>query len=245
MDDEPAGLENIELNLKAYCPEIVHIQKASNALDAESALLSQQFDVLFLDIQMPVAGGFDLLDKLKGVDNIPPCIMVTAHQNFGLEAIKAGVIDYLVKPIDATDLKRALQRVVAHIQRQNDAEQHNMNLNLQLSKRISIPHNSGFELVELGNIIRLEADSSYTAVHIQEAKNIIVSKTLKDFEQILPKSLFVRVHRSHIVNLHFVAGFSNQDGGTVIMKNGDQIVTSRRKLPYFQEQIKNYSILLG
>lgn len=245
VDDERSGLENLELSLKTYCPEIDQIETATSSTEGELALLNSKFDLLFLDIHMPKTNGFHLLKRLEGTKHLPPCILVSAHHNFGLDAIKAGVIDYITKPIDALDLCKAVDRVIKRLQIENSLEANKRDHPTELSRRISIPHQTGFELFEVGHISRLQADGSYTLVIRKDAPSLIVPKTLKDFEKILPDAFFVRVHHSHMVNLHYVKSFSNEDGGTILMRNGDSVIVSRRKQQYFQQQVKNYSTFLS
>lgn len=247
VDDERAGLENLQLSIETYCEEISETVSAANGRDAELLLLSNSFDLLFLDIHMPKVTGFDLLQKMKGSGKLPPVILVSAHPDYGLEAFKAEVvIDYITKPIDAIDLKRAVKRAAEHIALKSKTETipvFTANADI-LDQRINLPHHAGFDLTPLSEIVRIQADGAYTNVFKNNGHRLTVSRTLKEFEKILPEQYFVRVHHSHLINLHYLDGFNSENGGTAVMQNNDKVLISRRKLPNFQQKVKEYSLFL-
>lgn len=247
MDDERAGLENLKLNIETYCEEVTEIQTASNGRDAEIMLRSHSFDVLFLDIHMPKITGFDLLQKMKGTQQLPAVVLVSAHPNYGLEAFRSEVvIDYITKPIDVIDLKRAVSKVLKHVELRLPKETPAAKAfgTEILDQRINLPHQAGFDLTPLSEIVRIQADGAYTNVFKNNGHRLTVSRTLKEFEKILPEQFFVRVHHSHVINLHYLEGFTSENGGTAVMHNDDKVVISRRKLPNFQQKVKEYSLFL-
>lgn len=248
VDDEQAGLKNLQRNLELHCPQITEFSTALSALEGEKAMFDEQFDLLFLDINMPKVDGFDLLTRMKGLDRLPSVILVSANASFGLKAFEMGVVDYVTKPISPVDLKRAVSKAVEQIEMRKAMEQGNSIAEdnaLLLSQRVGLPHRTGFELCALGEIVRMEADGSYTRVYKSNGKRLVVVKALKEFEELLPENVFLRVHHSHIINLHFLNGFTSENGGQAQMQNGDEILISRRKLPQFQKIVKTSNIFFG
>lgn len=246
MDDEIAGLENLKLLIETYCKEVTEVRTATNALDAELLLRSHSFDMLFLDINMPGLSGFDLIHKMKGSGQLPAVVLVSAHSNYGLEAFKTEVvIDYITKPIDVDDLERAFKKSLKYIELQQRAGQTPKKYRKEvLDQRINLPHQAGFDLTSLSEIVRIQADGAYSNVYQNNGHRLTVSRSLKEFEKILPEQFFVRVHHSHIINLHYLEGFTSEKGGTAVMHNSDKVEISRRKLPNFQQKVKEYGLFL-
>ncbi len=177
--------------------------------------------------------GFDLLRALPEIDF--EIIFTTAFEKFALQAIKFSALDYLLKPIDVDELDAALMKLLNAESRKITADKIDLLLqNTQKSdglfKRIIVPTISGFEFIEIGNIIRCESDNNYTTIYFKDKQKMLVSKTLKDFEELLSGYSFFRIHNSHLINLSYIKTYNKGKGGSVILTDGSEIeVSSRRK----------------
>lgn len=236
IDDEEPGRRNLSFLLEKYCPEIEIIAEAGNAAEAKERILTLGPNILFLDINMPELNGFDLLDSLNQKDFA--VVFVTAHQDYGIQAVKAGAIDYLLKPIVIKELQQAVNKVVAYYN-QKRVELITEN---QKPGRITLSHTGGFSIIEMKDIIRLEAESNYTRVHVAEKRTYFVSKPLKVFEESLKDNIFFRVHRSYIINLNHVKEFLREDGGVIIMNDDARIQLPKARYNDFMDAIHKLSI---
>lgn len=238
VDDEEPGRKNLAVLLHKYCPEIELIAEAASATEAKQKILSLQPEVLFLDVQMPELDGFDLLDSLSQKDFY--IIIVTAHAEYGIQAVKAGAVDYILKPIVIKELQQAIKKIIEKdTLKQADLPQ------IISQERISLSHTNGFAIVELKNISHLEADDNYTRVFVEEnnaIKTYYISKPLKQFEDNLPDSSFFRLQRSYIINLHHIKEYLREDGGVVVMKDGSKIIIPRARNNDFMEALRKLSI---
>lgn len=228
VDDELSGRENLKTLIEIYCSEIEIIGTASSAIEAKNLISSQSADVIFLDINMPVLDGFDFLESIDSSKYM--IVFVTAHEEYAIRAIKSKAIDYLLKPIDIKELQQSVKRLVNNYT-------HNIT-SLNNLPNVIIPVMHGFKVINADEIVRLEADDCYTHVLTKDGKKIIVSRTLKDFEDKIPGNIFFRVHRSHIVNLKHIKDYSKLDGGYITMCDGARIQVSRRKGTEFFEKYK-------
>jgi len=187
-------------------------------------------DVVFLDINMPVLDGFDFLDGY--VDRNFMVVFVSAHEEFGINAVKVGAVDYLLKPINIKELKHTVNKLLAIKNKNLKVE------SIHETDKLVLPASHGFDLLSFDELIRLEADGCYTKVVIKVGSNKMVSRTLKDFEDTLPKDFFFRIHKSHLINLKYIKEFSNLRGNYVTMTDGSKVEISRRKVPEFLLKIK-------
>ncbi len=231
VDDELHGRENLKKIIETYCPEVKILGLADSVVKARELVALLNPCVVFLDINMPVLDGFDFLDEYD--DRNFMVVFVSAHEEFGINAVKAGAADYLLKPVNIKELKQTVKKLLS-IQskavkpapvRDND--------------KLIIPATHGFTVLIIDDIIRLEADGCYTTLVIREQKNLMVSRTLKDFEEALPTENFFRIHKSHLVNLKYIKEYSSLTGSFVTMSDGSQIEISRRKAPDFIQKIKS------
>jgi len=231
VDDELHGRENLKMIIETYCPEIEILGLADSVINAKELVSTFKPDVVFLDINMPVLGGFDFLEEYD-VRNFLT-VFVSAHEEFGINAVKAGAVDYILKPINIKELKQTVKKLIAIHQKSIKIEP------LQEADKLIIPASHGFNVLEIEGIIRLEADGCYTKIIIQDGSKTLVSRTLKDFENSLPKEKFFRIHRSHLINLKYIKDYSNLSGNYVTMTDGSKIEISRRKAPDFIQKIKS------
>ncbi len=232
IDDELHGRENLKKIIETYCPEIEVLSMADSAINGKKLVSEHKPDVVFLDINMPVLDGFDFLQEYDERNFM--VVFVSAHEDYGINAVKAGAVDYLLKPVNIKELKQTIKKLIGL---------KNKKANEQIyfeSDKILIPSSYGFNVLLIDDIIRMEAEGCYTKVYLKDKKKTIVSRTLKEFEDTIPKERFYRIHKSHLINLKYVKEYSNIDGSFVIMNDGNKIEISRRKAPDFIKKIKTF-----
>ncbi len=226
--------------LEQYCPFINIAGEASDAAEGFDAVCAQQPDLIFLDIDMPGSTGFDLLRRFP--QPLPfAVIFVTAYDHFALPAIKTSAVDYLLKPVDVEQLVFAVNKArrIQKLLQLDQAQQTIPSTSLHPSDRIALPTLEGLALVVRSNIIRLEAEGSYSRVYLSGGEQQLVSRSLGDWEQILPEAFF-RVHHSNIIQLHHVVKYIRGRGGYLILSNGDKVdVAARRK----DELLRRFELL--
>ncbi|MNK04707.1 Sensory transduction protein LytR [compost metagenome] len=248
VDDEEFARSSLYFLLQENCPDVNICGIAKSVNEARALLQSFDIDLIFLDIAMPAENGFSLIPQAQEANaNV---IFTTAYDQYALKAIKANALDYLLKPIDIDELVAAVDKAVKH-QALNNALNKNIGLkNLEEDlkeqkgvSRLTLPSGQGYRLVEIDEIIHIEADSNYSIFHLRNSEKITVSKVLKDYEEILPEERFMRIHKSSIVNLKYVKEYNNKNGLVLSLSNGESIVVSRRRASDFFEKMKNYSQL--
>ena len=230
VDDELHGRENLKKIIENYCHEIKILGCADCVVEAKELVSVHNPDVVFLDISMPVLDGFDFLDEYD--ERSFMAVFVTAHDEFGIKAVKAGASDYLLKPINIKELKQTIKKL---LMTKNQRIKTDPATDID---KIVIPATHGFKVLLVDDIIRLEAEGCYTKIVVKEGKDTIVSRTLKDFEGAIPKEKFFRVHKSCLINIKYIKEYSNTGGNFVIMTNGSKVEISRRKAPDFIQRIK-------
>lgn len=230
VDDELYGRENLKKIIETYCHEIEVLGCADSVVSAKELVSVHKPDVVFLDITMPVLDGFDFLEEYNEPKFM--VVFVSAHEEYGINAVKAGAADYLLKPVNIKELKQTVKKLLLLQSRRMKDEI------LYDADKLVLPASHGFNVLALDDIIRLEAEGSYTKVIMKGGKNTIVSRTLKDFEDTIPKEQFFRIHKSHLINLKFVREYSNVGGNFVTMTDGSRVEVSRRKMPAFVQKIR-------
>jgi two-component system, LytTR family, response regulator len=231
VDDELHGRENLKKIFELYFSEIKVLGLADSVIKARQLVSKVNPDVVFLDINMPVFDGFDFLEEFDSPNFIT--VFVTAHEEFGIKALKAGAIDYILKPINIKELKHTVKKLLAKANKELITEPIND------SEKLVLPSSNGLNVIVIADIIRLEADSCYTKVISRVEKSLIISRTLKEFEDTLPKDVFFRVHKSHLINLKHIKDYSKISGNYVTMSDGSKVEISRRKTPEFILKIKS------
>lgn len=235
IDDEPNNVAALRELLLKFCPVVDIVGTADNAKRGQELIVSTQPDLVFLDIEMPYGNAFELLNNLQPVNF--EIIFVTAFDNYAINAIKYSALDYLLKPVNIKELKAAVEKASDRIHIKNiDQRINTLLFNLQKPKkvlgRMALPTVDGLEFVNVDDIVRLEAFSNYTVIHTEKSK-LIISKLLKDFEDILSEDAFSRIHHSHIINHHFIKKYHRGRGGYVEMTDGTSIEVSIRKKDEF------------
>ena len=243
VDDEELARKNLEVLLNDYCPQINVLGTASNIMEAEKFIHSNQIDVLFLDIEMPNGSGFELLEKL-GTEVDFKIIFITAYHEYALKAFRFSAVDYLLKPIDPDDLVAAVSKAKGgkdkEASKKIEALLENLKRDGDALNKIALPSMEGLQFVELNEIMYCESQDNYTRFFLTDGRRIMVSKTIKHFEDMLDSSKFYRVHRSNIINLKYIDKYVKGEGGYVVLKQGPRIPVSRRRkegfLQLFQYQ---------
>ena len=230
VDDELHGRENLKKIIENYCHEIEILACADSVVNAKELVNVHKPDVVFLDISMPVLDGFDFLDEYDDRNFI--VVFVTAHEEFGIKAVKAGAADYLLKPVNIKELKQTVKKLLLIKNKELKVD------TVHETDKLILPESHGFNVLEIDDIIRLEAEGCYTKIFFKDGKNKIISRTLKDFEETIPKDIFFRIHKSHLINLKHIKDYSNISGNFVTMTDGSKIEISRRKAPEFIQKIK-------
>ena len=244
VDDEPDGLLALKKMLELNCPEVEILATCSTTTDAMQKLEELKPDLVFLDIRMPGKSGMDMLAELSEIDF--EVIFVTAHNEYLLQALQFSAVDYLMKPVDEDRLQEAVQRVEKRLKEkrgsgQADILRHNLNnAGFPLEMRLCLPTQKGFTIVKLEEILYCEAQRSYTIFRLVNNKSIIISKPLFDYDKLLADTIFLRVHKSFLINLMHVKEYMRGEGGTVIMSNGMEVEISRRKKEQFLIKVKEF-----
>jgi len=214
-------------------------------IDGLKAVKELQPDILFLDIEMPRLNGFELLELL-GTEHDIKVIFVTAFNKYAVKAFEYYAVDYLLKPVARERLKVALDKL-EHVHRKITKEEikdlSNMVYNeVEISDKIVVPIQRGFQLIDIHDISWCKADNNYTKIHTQDGSSILVSKSLKHFEDLLPQTKFLRVHQSYLVNIKYVVQMVKSDGGHLLMKDNTQIPISRTNKSALVQMLKMNSV---
>ena len=206
---------------------------ATNLEDGIKAITLLKPDVIFLDVQINEKTGFDLLRALPEINFA--IIFTTAFERFAIQAIKFSAIDYLLKPIDAADLDVALMKFMNERSQKLTAQKidillQNTQNKKDIPKKIIVPTITGFEFLDISDIVRCRSDINYTTIYLRDKHKLVVAKTLKEFEELLGGHSFFRVHNSHLINLDYIKSYNKGKGGSVKLTDGTEIeVSSRRK----------------
>jgi len=233
LDDEEENIKGLRLKLERFCPDVSIIATYTDPLEALKWLPETDFELLFLDVEMPELNGFSLLKALP--DRKFHVIMVTAYSEYAIKAFKANAQDYLLKPVDTDDLIEA----VGKIKHQTKFEEaHKLpNQSRQSQDKITLHSAREIHVVHLSKIIRIEGENNYTTFHLADGSKIMVSRTLKDFEDLLHAKSFYRIHKSHIINLDYLTKVCKNDD-TVTLANGAVVGISSRKKAEFLKMLE-------
>ncbi len=230
IDDESKARETITDMLALYCPELEVIGEAHDVLSGIQLIKSKKPELVFLDIKMPDGTGFDLLNRIDNKDF--SLIFLTAFDEYAVKAFKFSAIDYLLKPLDPDELITAVDRVKSY--RENDKDDLSVLLdNLKSikkdSKKIVLKTTESIFLINIADIIRCESSGNYTKFYLTNQKPVLVSHTLKEYDDILSEYNFFRTHQSHLVNLNHVVRLDKADGGVLIMSEKQHVPIATRK----------------
>lgn len=245
VDDELMSGQLLEYELQKLDAELEILDIVTDPHKAIDMIGLQKPDLLFLDIQMPHMTGFEMLDKL-GVDVDFKVVFVTAHEEYAMKAFHYFALDFLLKPISKDDLKWVLDNVSSS-QRVISNEEISVLNQFTATKelyrdRIVVATSEGYRIIEIDNLMRCEADSNYTKLHLIDGGSLIVSKSLKQFHELLANSSFYRIHQSHLINPKHIAGFTKANGGQIEMKDKTLLSVSRAHKKDFLNLLKDLSI---
>lgn len=242
VDDETSVRNTIATLLNQEYPDIIIPASAGTISEGYEAVVIHHPDLLFLDIELPDGLGFDLLKRFEKINF--RIIFITGHQEYALDAIKVSALDYILKPIDLTELRGAVAKareVIINEEEQMKLQALSFNLSgHRRMKRIILRTADSLQIVEVGDITRAEADSNYTHFYLSGGRHIIVSRTIKEFDAMLSSSGVIRVHQSHLVNLISVDRFMKHDGGYLLLKDGTSIPVSPNLKKKVLEALETY-----
>ena len=246
VDDELKSRENLQILLNDFCENVTVLALASTIAEGLKAIKEVQPDIVFLDIQMHKETGFDLLRKLDKIDF--EVIFTTAHSEYAIEAIKFAAIDYLLKPIDIADLRKAVSKVEkklsdSFLRERLDVLIQNFKSDSSEQYKLVLPTSDGLTFINLKDVLYCEAMSNYTKFHMRDMSNYLVSKTLKEYENLLMPHNFFRIHNSFLVNIREVKKYVRSDGGYVIMNNEQSLDVSKRKKEAFLSKISGTNLI--
>jgi two-component system LytT family response regulator len=240
IDDENRTRDLIAKMINSFGLDIVAIPAGESVASGIKAIEEHHPDIVFLDIQMPDGTGFDLLRSIPNKSF--EVIFITAHEEFAIKAIKFSALDYILKPVDADELKNAVEKALNSIGSKKEESQFDalqMNIQPNQKRRLVLKTQESVHVIELDNIIRCEADRNYTSFYLLGGKKILVSKTLKDYETLLSGHNFLRVQQSHLINLDYVARYDKGNGGSVVMKDDSEVPLSPAKRDIFFKILDN------
>jgi len=232
IDDEELNISLLENFLKKYCPSVKVVGTADCVDKALEVVIQGKPDVIFLDIELHDKTAKDLLNFLE-LDAVQ-IVIISAYEKYALEMHKFPVTDYLLKPLSISDLILAVTKVQKNIDKRKilEAEQH-----ASEDKYIAVPEKDYMNIMKLSDITRMDGNGAYTFIFTIDGKKITSAKTLKEYEDILPKSKFIRAHKSHIVNIQFVSKYLKTKYGVLVLKDGTEIPISANRRKEVTERI--------
>ncbi len=239
IDDIEQARITLKKDLQVYAPDVEVIAEAGGVVDGARLLKTLHPDVVFLDIQMQDGSGFDLLDILP---QIPfRIIFITASDAHAIKAFRYAAIDYLLKPVDPDELVTAMDKLRKERVDENDKYRllnESLKNHQKPHTKLALHTQEKIHVVDIQDIIRCESNVNYTEFFFKDGKKLLVTKTLKEFEDLLGDHGFFRVHQSHLVNTKFIKEFVKADGGSILMANGHTIPVSTRKRAQVVEMLE-------
>ena len=246
VDDDKNLREGMKALLNRYAPDFQIIGEAEGVSDAISEISLKKPQVVFLDIQLNNGTGFDILEKLAEFEGEISfqVVFITAHEQYAIKAFRFSALDFLLKPVDPEDLQKVIEKIRKTVQKKDtfshiDLLLENIRKKVDNFKRIALSTTEGIHLFDVSDIIRCESTDNYTTFHIKNSKPILISKTLKEYEELLAEQGFERIHQSHLINLAYLKSYIKKDGGYVVMSDNSNLPVSQRKKDRLQELIKN------
>lgn len=236
IDDEPDSVKLLQIQLERNCPNVNIVNSYTNSIKASQEIENLHPDLLFLDIEMPVMNGFEILEKILHLDF--SVIFITAYNQYALKAFRFNALDYLVKPFDTKDLIEAVTKAEHRIKpTSTQLSMLQKQLRGEPVTKIAIPGQHGVSFIDLNEIIYAEASNNYSKLILTDGRHFLISKTLKDVQEVLEEEHFLRVHRQYIINLNHVKQF-NRNEGVLTMSNGDHVPVARNQKEHLMEKYR-------
>jgi two-component system LytT family response regulator len=232
IDDEQHSLETTDILVRKYCPGILVTGLADSPEKGIALIDALKPELVFLDIAMPRMNGFEMLQFIQ-FKNFE-IVFTTAFDAYAIKAFKVNAMDYLLKPIEPEELIRAVEKVKAKIEKNQQLNRiddilQNSTLQGFRKSKLALPVDGKIAMLEYDSILYCESDGNYTRIYLSGNKRLMISKTLKDIENMLPQTGFFRIHHSYVVNINHIKEYIRGEGGEVVMSNGEIIRVSRNK----------------
>jgi two-component system, LytTR family, response regulator len=236
VEDEANSREILRNYVQKYCPAVQLLGEAASIQEGLDLLGKFQLDMVFLDVEMPFGNAFDLLEQVP--DRTFETIFVTAYDHYAKEALNHHAAYYLMKPINIDELIKAVDYVLAVKTKENQLADRVLSTKAKgVDGKLTLPQQDGFQVLNVADILYCKADDNYTEIHLAQ-KKMVVSKTLKYFEEALGNFAFARIHKSYLVNVNEVVQYKRGKGGSVVVSNGKELMVSASKknelLSYFE-----------
>jgi len=242
IDDEAHARQTIRAILKSSCDDVNIVAEAANVAEAVKSIKQFQPQLLFLDIDLPDGNGFDIL---KQVDHKNlRIIFITAYQEYAIQAIKFSAFDYILKPINPKELIETVRKAIDEENTFGYEERlqtffNNINQATPEKKKIVLKTADKIHVVDIKNIVRCESDNAYTTIVVNTGKSIVVSKSIKSFDEMLSSQGFMRVHQSHLINTNYISYYNKHEGGFLVMSDNSNVPISNQKKPLLIEYLES------
>jgi len=245
IDDDQNLREGMKGLLERFAPNIKIIGEADSVATGIEVMDALKPQVVFLDIQLNDGTGFDILEQLAAKNGAikSNIVFITAHEQYAIKAFRFSALDFLLKPVDPEELQKVIKKIESVLEETNDYAHidlllENIRKKVDNFKRIALSTSDGIHLFEISDIIRCESEDNYTKFYIKNSKPVLISKTLKEYEELLTEHGFERIHQSHLINLNYLKSYIKKDGGYVIMADESHLPISQRKRERLQEILK-------
>ena len=246
--DDDSNLRNGMRELLAfYAPDITIVGEAEDVATGVDVMDKLKPQVVFLDIQLNDGTGFDVLEKIaaKNGKTTSHIVFITAHEEYAIKAFRFSALDFLLKPVDIDELEIVIAKIRETVDKKDnyahiDLLLENIRKKVDTYKRIALTTAEGIHLFEVSDIIRCESEDNYTTFYIKNNKPVVISKTLKEYEEMLSEYGFERIHQNHLINLAYLKSYVKRDGGFVVMTDNTELPISPRKKERLQELIKAF-----
>lgn len=252
VDDEEQNQHVLAKMIDQFCPTVSVLGMAVSVAEAVKLIDEKKPDIVFLDVEMPEGNGFTLFDKIQSPNF--EVIFTTAHADYAIKAIKFAALDYLLKPINLTELKTAIEKVATKLRLNGTTvEDNSQKIDVLRSnkkdasfdfQKIALPTTEGLEFYQVKDILRCEADRAYCIFHLVDKRRIVVSKSLKEYEEILADANFFRVHKSNMVNVSHIVKYLKGKGGQVILTDNSLVNVAVRKKDELLKVLAHYKELV-
>lgn len=231
IDDEQRAVKILGMVVTEYCQGVEVAGMANTISDGIEEIKQKKPDLIFLDIEMPDGSGFDVLTAFPQRDF--DVVFVTAYNHYALKAIKYSAADYILKPVDIEEVKNAIEKIIRRKETKDsvlpDLNELLLNIRAGAVRKIAVPSSDGSEFVAVDDIMYMEADRSYCNIVLADDRKMMVSKSLSNIEELLPRDIFFRIHKSFLINLNYMKKHYRTDGGYVEMTDGKKLSIARNK----------------